>query len=458
MEKSPTNSRVALLHSGVAHGLGKCVVYIMGRDQRVHDNHALLAAQAHAIEKKLPLAVAFCLLHEDQVSSREQYDFMLDGLRQVESELKSLGIPFMMFFGDPAERMKWFAHHVQPASVYVDFSPLQAFRRLHERLALALEAPLYVVDTHNIVPVWQASNKQEVSARTLRPKIHKLLEQYVHAPQPVQPHPYAWPGVVMPISALSAQIDALRQTLPRNNVQYVWQSGEVAAHGALEEFIQNRLQGYALARNDPSVRGMSDLSPYLHFGQLSSLTVVTRLYEVLAEHETLRTDIDALVEEMVVRKELSDNFCYYSPQHRTLAAAPAWARATLAKHVSDPREYVYTVHQFEQAQTHDPAWNAAQRQLTRTGKMHGYMRMYWAKKVLEWSESPQQALDALVYLNDFYSIDGNDPNGYVGILWSVAGLHDRPWAERPVYGTVRSMVYNGLKRKFDVQSYIVQNS
>ena len=156
---------------------------------------------------------------------------------------------------------------------------------------------------------------------------------------------------------------------------------------------------------------------------------------------------------MVVRKELSDNWCYYNQNYDNLKGAPQWAQNTLAKHASDPREFLYSLKQFEVANTHDPAWNAAQKQMTTTGKMHGYMRMYWAKKVLEWTESPGQAIDFLIRLNDLYSLDGGDPNGYAGIMWSIAGVHDRPWGERPIYGKVRSMVYGGLKRKFDISAY-----
>jgi deoxyribodipyrimidine photo-lyase len=186
---------------------------------------------------------------------------------------------------------------------------------------------------------------------------------------------------------------------------------------------------------------------------LASITAVRAVMERVVKQLSLQRDADAFIEEIVVRKELSDNFCLYSKDYTSLAAAPEWAKVTLHKHANDPREYIYSKKQFEEAQTHDPAWNAAQNELRNTGKMHGYMRMYWAKKVLEWSATPKEALQTLIYLNDFYSIDGGDPNGYVGILWSVAGVHDRPWGERPIYGTVRSMVYNGLKRKFSITEY-----
>jgi len=162
---------------------------------------------------------------------------------------------------------------------------------------------------------------------------------------------------------------------------------------------------------------------------------------------------NALLEEMIVRKELSDNFCYYQPQYTSLNGGPQWAQDSLTEHRADPREFLYNYEQLAKGETHDAAWNAAQLQMVKTGKMHGYMRMYWAKKVLEWTESPEQAIDFLIRLNDFYSIDGGDPNGYVGILWSVVGVHDRPWTERAVFGKIRYMNYGGLKRKFDIAAY-----
>ena len=159
-----------------------------------------------------------------------------------------------------------------------------------------------------------------------------------------------------------------------------------------------------------------------------------------------------------MRRELSDNFCYYNDHYDSLQGASDWARNTLEKHSSDPREHVYTFDEFEQAQTHDAAWNAAQRQLTSTGKIHGYMRMYWAKKFLEWTEQPKTALKWAIKLNDRYSIDGQDPNGYVGCMWSITGVHDRGWTERDIFGKIRYMNFNGLKRKFDIEAYIEEYS
>ena len=446
-------SRKKLLNTPVVSD-GKCILYVMSRDQRVQDNHALLAAQEDAINKKLPLAVVFCLLPRSGYRAQEHYRWMLQGLHQVEQDLAKLHIPFMMLIGDPLERLQGMIHHTKPQAIYFDMNPLHGPRKFHEKIAQHVKFPVYEVDTHNIVPVWQTSDKQEYAARTIRPKIHTLLPAYLAEPARAVVHPHPWPGVVRTLSELDSIIEEHIRVLPSNRQLVSWRSGETAAHSVLQDFINNRLTSYATKRNDPTIDGLSGLSPFLHFGQVSSLRVALEIEQAVSEDLVLRTDADALIEEIVVRKELSDNFCFYNADYNQLTSAPDWALRSLQKHANDPREFTYTKKLLEHAQTHDLAWNAAQMQLVKTGKMHGYMRMYWAKKVLEWTESPQAAHKILVELNDFYSIDGGDPNGYVGILWAIAGLHDRPWAERAVFGTVRNMNYAGLKRKFDVQKYI----
>jgi deoxyribodipyrimidine photo-lyase len=444
----------------------------MSRDQRIHANHALLVAQKHALAKMLPLAVVFCLYPKSGDRAREQYEFMLEGLVEVDRNVVSLQIPFMMLLGEPEEKLSAAFAHLLPDAVYFDFNPLRGPRKLQAKLAKEANAPMYVVDTHNIVPVWVASDKQEVGAYSLRPKLHKLLSSYLQPTEEIVPHPYAWPGTIIPMADLSEQIKTLVSAIPRNGITYSFASGESAASQHLGEFISEKLERYAVDRNDPSSGAQSGLSPYLHFGQISSLQVALRLQEVAIENgenlhflsspkmpkpedagTTLLHGIDSLIEEMVVRKELADNFCFYNPDYDNLESAPNWAKISLDKHRQDKREYVYSYKELDAAKTHDTAWNAAQSELTKTGKMHGYMRMYWAKKVLEWTNSPEEAIEYLIKLNDFYSIDGGDPNGYAGILWSVGGVHDRPWMEREIFGVVRYMNYAGLKRKFDIESY-----
>lgn len=432
---------------------GLCVVYVMSRDQRVQSNPALYKAQQMALRLQLPLVVVFCLYNGSGHRSREHYEFMLNGLKEVEADLRDLHIGFMMVIGDPKVVLMNTFIHLKPSAVIFDFSPLSGPRVLQKFLAKDAVFECLVVDAHNVVPVWVASQKLEVGARTLRPKIHRLLAAYSTNVTYDLRQQKLWPEHIMSVAELDDKIAEVLVKIPSNYQTLTYVSGERAACLAVNEFVENRFAGYATNRNDPTKDGLSGLSLYLHYGQLSALQVLSRVQQALNFDSTLQASYDVLVEEMVVRKELSDNYCLYSTSYRTLTGAPNWAQLTLKKHETDIREFLYTRVAFEHASTHDTAWNAAQIQLLKTGKMHGYMRMYWAKKVLEWSASPQEAIDTLIYLNDFYSIDGGDPNGYTGIMWSVAGVHDRPWGERPVYGVIRCMVYTGLKRKFDIVTY-----
>ena len=453
-------------HNTAINDAGECILYVMSRDQRVRDNHALLAAQKHALALQKPLAVVFCLT-KVKGRAREHYDFMLKGLQQVETDLKARNIPFMMVIGTPIETLTAVMHHTKPAAVYFDFNPLRGPRKVQDTIATHAQCAVYVVDTHNIVPTWVLSSKREVGAYTLRPKLHKILSTYLVEPENVVVHPYTWPGTIQTISMLQSRIDSLLATIPHNGTHIKWVAGEKAAAIHLDTFINDTLNDFGQKRNTPSVNAQSNLSPYIHFGQISALRVALLLADVTTKNgydihlikspkmpkpedtnNTLQYSIDALIEELVVRKELADNFCFYCPDYDNINAAADWAKNSLNKHKADKREYIYSYDQLVNAQTHDDIWNMAQQQMTTTGKMHGYLRMYWAKKVLEWSESPEQAIEYLVKMNDFYSIDGGDPNGYAGILWSVAGVHDRPWFDRSVFGLIRYMGYESIKKKY----------
>ena len=426
------------------------VVYLMSRDQRVRDNHALLRAQEIAKANNTHVVVLFCLLIGTGYRAREHYEFMIEGLKQVESGLQQYGIPFVVIPSskNAQDAVVDYLAEVSAAALVVDFSPLKGPRTLQKGLATRIDVQMEVVDTHNIVPVWAASGKQEYAARTLRPKINALLPEYQVEPDRLMLQQEA-PSYSSKIDLDSITLDHL----PSNGTKIAFAPGEAAALQHAEQFIGSGLKAYAQTRNEPSADGLSGLSPYLHYGHISSLRVALMVEEAVAADPSLHGGALALLEEMIIRKELADNYCLHTPSYRTLEGATDWARTSLRLHAHDEREYLYSKQQLEQAETHDPAWNAAQNQLRTVGKMHGYMRMYWAKKVLEWTASSQDAIDILIYLNDFYSIDGGDPNGYCGIMWSVAGVHDQGWKERPVFGKIRYMNYAGLKRKFDIQAY-----
>jgi deoxyribodipyrimidine photo-lyase len=309
-----------------------------------------------------------------------------------------------------------------------------------------LHIPYIEVDAHNIVPVWTASPKLEYGAYTIRPKILRLLPEFLDDFPVIARHPYTT-AVTVPAAKWERVAAALRVDMHVGGAPSC-EPGETAARAMLDEFIAGRLPAYGAHHSDPTKDVLSHLSPYLHFGHISAQRIAL---EVQRLPETPSTA--DFLEELIVRRELADNFCQYNERYDSFEAFPAWAKQSLTMHRGDTRTHLYTLDQFECAGTHDPLWNAAQQEMVTTGRMHGYMRMYWAKKILEWSESPEEAIMIALYLNDRYELDGRDPNGYTGIAWSIGGVHDRAWFDRPVYGKIRYMNANGCARKFDVQQY-----
>jgi len=424
------------------------VVYWMSRDQRTRHNWALLYAQQLALERKVPLAVAFCLVPQFLEATVRQYSFMLKGLEEVEEECAKKSIPFFLLRGAPGTEIVKFVNGVHAGVLITDFDPLRVKRDWKKHVTRRIHIPVYEVDAHNVVPCWVASDKREYAAYTIRPKIHRALFEYLEEFPSVRKHPFT-------MKAEGKKIDwaGVRKSLnvDRSVPEVSWiQPGEKAARKALKGFIDSKLQKYDETRNDPTLDGQSGLSPYLHFGQLAPQQVALQVEQAEVSHSCK----EAFIEELIVRRELSDNFCLYNPEYDNVAGAPDWAQKTLEKQKKDKREYLYSRDEFESGETHDELWNAAQFEMVKRGKMHGYMRMYWAKKILEWTQAPEEAIEIAIYLNDKYELDGRDPNGYVGVLWSIAGIHDRAWPERPIFGKIRYMSYKGCASKFDVKRYI----
>jgi deoxyribodipyrimidine photo-lyase len=427
------------------------VLYWMSRDQRVQDNWALLYAQELALAMHQPLGVGFCLAPSFLGATYRQYGFMLQGLREVAQDLERLNIPFFLLRGYPPQELARFVENQPIGALVSDFSPLRLVREWRSAAAQNLNISLEEVDAHNIVPCWLASPKAEYGAYTLRPKLKRLLPEFLEDFPRLVRHPVTWVGKrpEIPWENLITTL-AIDRTVPEVN----WLTpGERAAHSSLTDFLENKLPFYQEKRNDPTQEGQSDLSPYLHFGQLAPHRVALEVDERQG-HDASR---EAFLEELIVRRELSDNYCFYQPHYDSFAGFPAWAQKTLNQHREDRREYRYSPETLESAQTHDELWNAAQQEMVQRGKMHGYMRMYWAKKILEWTASPEEAQAQAIYLNDKYELDGRDPNGYAGVAWSIGGVHDRAWFERPVFGKIRYMSYKGCRGKFNVEAYVNQN-
>jgi deoxyribodipyrimidine photo-lyase len=424
------------------------VVYWMSRDQRVKDNWSLIYAQELAIQHGQPLAVIFCLVPEFLGATLRQYSFMLGGLEEVERLLANKNIPFFLLQGKPGDSVPGILRKIGAGCLIADFDPLRIKTAWKSAVARHIDIAFHEVDAHNIIPAWITSRKQEFAAHTIRRKIERLLPEYLDAyPSLKRQHlklkerapGVQWKKVLepLPIDRSVAEVDWIRP-------------GEKAARKALSYFIAKRLVHYDELRNNPVSAGTSDLSPYLHFGHISAQRVALKIKESSAPRKAK----DSFLEELIVRRELADNFCLYNRYYDSVKGFPLWGQKTLHAHGRDKREHLYGYGEFESALTHDPLWNAAQLQMVRTGKMHGYMRMYWCKKILEWSRTPEEALRTAIGLNDTYELDGRDPNGYTGIAWSIGGLHDRPWMERKVFGKIRFMSYNGCRKKFDIAAYI----
>ena len=431
--------------------VGSCVIYWMQKDQRPGDNWALLRAAELANEHEVPLVVAFFVSDKMRNAYVRQFNFMLRGLAETAAELRVRGVGFVMRHGSPVRGITELAVEVSAIAVVTDQSYLQLGQSRRRVAATALSVSLEAVDAAMIVPPHELADKQLWAAYVARPKLRDHLERYL-TDYPELELAQTWHGQLDGLDdqdpdEIMAGLKLDARVRPVNLLP-----GPVAARARLDKFVTD-VARYETSRNDPNADATSRLSAYLRFGQLSSQRVVWELRHSPA-YERDKAAIDAYIDEIVTWRELSTNFCRYNGSYNSYAGIPEWAKRSLEAHASDQREFVYTTAEFETAATHDDLWNAAQMEMVKTGRMHGYMRMYWAKKMLEWTASPADAIEAAVYLNDKYELDGREPGGYTGILWAIGGLHDRPWFERDIYGQIRYMNYNGAKKKFDVTAYI----
>lgn len=427
---------------------------------RVAENPALEHAAALANRLDLPLVAVFGLTPGYPEANARHYRFLLEGLRDLRAGLRERGVPLHLGLGEPTAVV--LGRSRGAVAVVTDIGYTRVQRQWRAALGRELAArglSLLAVETEAVVPVGVVSARQEYAARTIRPKLGRHLADFLH---PVvceelrrRGHPWDEGEDLGNVEALLARLPVDHGVLPGAE-----EGGERAAQARLASFVaggphhgggglhRGGLHRYALERGDPNADVSSRLSAHLHYGQLSPVTVARAVQAAGAEQENTA----AFLEELIVRRELSFNYVWYCADYDAYAGVPEWARRTLEAHASDPREHLYSDEQFEQAQTHDPYWNAAQREMVRTGRMHNSLRMYWGKKILEWTPSPQEAHRVTLWLNNKHEQDGRDPNSYASVNW-VLGLHDRPWARRPIFGTVRYMAASGLRRKFDIEAY-----
>ncbi len=436
---------------------GQYVLYWMQRAQRSTYNHALEFAIREANTRGLPLVAVFGLTQRFPEGNTRSYAFMLEGLRETRRALRRRGIRLIIALKPPVDAVRELSGDA--ALVVVDRGYLQIERRWRERVAEGLACRLVQVESDVVVPVETVSDKEEYAAYTIRPRIQKHLDEFLMELEETDLERESLNGCTDRVGEIGGDdidlenIEALLQRLRLNrsaDAVDAFRGGPEQAQALLDDFIANKLDDYAQGRNHPDRDVISHMSPYLHFGQISPVQVALRVKHAEGVADENR---DAYLEELIVRRELSMNFCHFNPDYDTLACLPDWALDTLDAHAADRRENVYSSDELERGRTHDPYWNAAQREMVVTGKMHGYMRMYWGKKILEWTPEPEEAFSTALALNNRYELDGRDPNGYAGVAWCF-GKHDRAWAEREVYGKVRYMSAGGLERKFDMDAYV----
>jgi len=451
LDELSRNPRVTVRRSGPPDPEGKCVVYWMQRGQRAIDNPALDFAIEAANCLRKPLVVFFGLVPFYPHANLRHYTFLVQGIPDLARRLerRGAGLVLRRF---PDHHLVKFCEEVRPCLVVGDENPLRETERWRVRAAERLRVPLWTVDADVIVPS-RLLEKEHYAARTIRPRIREHLDEFL-APPANPKAEIAWQQP-QSVASLPSHFDFLEGFPIDRSVEpnATSRGGTDEALHALSRFVRHRLKGYAVERNRPEIEGTSQLSPYLHFGQIGPHTIAT----MVKHADALRADRDAFLEELIVRRELAVNFVRFNPRYDRLDSCEPWALRTLKEHRRDGREHVYSERQIENAETHDPLWNAAQKQMVLGGWMHGYLRMYWAKKILEWTPSPEEAFDIAVRLNDRYELDGRDPNGYAGVAWAIGGKHDRAWGpERPYFGKIRYMSYQSTSRKFDSKRYIKQ--
>ena len=448
VEKILTDPRITVRRPGMPEGESGCVVYYMQRAQRGVDNPALNVAIDAANELQKPVAVFFGLRPDYPNANLRHYAFLVDGLRETAERIEKRGAAFV-FRPYPHGGLIPFCAEVKACLVVGDENPMRAPEAWRRGAAEKLRVPFWTVDADVVVPT-KLFAKEEYAARTLRPKLHNLLDVFLQPLRNPRAH-YPFTGVPRsrPIEEerILAGLPLDRSARPVAD----YRGGTREAMRRLKRFLAGRLAAYDTARNQPHEDGTSRLSAYLHFGHISPLTIALAVKDA----EVPQTAKDAFLEELIVRRELAINYVARNPNYDRLEGSPEWGRKTLAEHADDPRPHLYSEAKLESAETADELWNASQMEMVKSGRMHGYLRMYWAKKILEWTRSPAPAFEIAVRLNDRYELDGRDPNGYAGIAWAIGGKHDRPWAPRkPVFGLIRSMSAAGMARKFDVRAYI----
>lgn len=447
------DKRVAVRRAGVPDPKGKCVVYWMQRAQRGLDNHALDKAVELGNALGLPVVAYFAGIKNFPHANLRHYVFLNQGLPDIAEDCAERGIGFVMRRAPNEDHERFFAD-VQAAMVVGDENPMREPEKWRVRLAERLTIPFWTVDADVIVPS-KLLEKAQYSGAVARPRITRMLPEFVK--------PFANPKAEKPWkSPRGLLIDDVHEDMTRGwkdfdrsvNPVEAWKGGRKAAWQRLELFVSQKLEKYADDRSHPERDATSRLSPYLHYGHIGPLTIALAVNAAVERNPKLAAARDSYYNEVITWRELSVNFCRYQPNYDNVGCVDNWARETIEKHDKDKRETPYSLEQMEGAATYDELWNAAQTQMVRFGWMPNYLRMYWGKKIVEWTPDAVTAMEQMIHLNDKYFIDGRDPNGYSGIAWCVLGKFDRPWPERKIFGKRRYMSGASAAKKFNAKAYM----
>jgi deoxyribodipyrimidine photo-lyase len=448
-----SQSRVLVRRGGAPRKGARCVVYWMQRAMRILDNPALDVAIEAANLLGFPVMVYCAVTLND---NPRHHHFLVQGLRDVAEDAAARGLGFVQR-RHPDHSLEAFLEEVEAALVVGDENPCREPERWRKALARRLRLPFWTVDADVVVPS-AVFGRSYFLLHHFRSHLKAELPKYLVAPSKIVPlHPWK-PGKAMPRSSLLENMTRGLAKLDRSvGPVDSFTGGTHAAVRRLGEFVKHDLAGYEDMRNHPEVKGTSRLSPYLHFGHIGPLTIAMAVEQAARQGKIPVTARDRFLDQLIGWRELAVLFVRHNPNYDNWECAEPWAYKTLTEHAGDPRPHRYSLEQLERGETGDELWNAAQREMVETGWMHNYMRMYWAKKILEWAPDPATAFDWAVILNDRYELDGRDPNGYAGIAWAIVGKHDRPWFNRPVFGLVRTMTGASIAKKFDAEAYIRQN-
>ncbi|MGL4403670.1 MAG: deoxyribodipyrimidine photo-lyase [Fusobacteriaceae bacterium] len=421
---------------------------------RIKYNHTLEFSKNLSERTGKPLLLFFVLNPDYPEAKRRSYQFLLDGIYNFQKNLRNEKIELNIFLGDPAE----IAGEIGKFSVALvtDKGYLNFNRDLNLKITRENSSSFYEVESNLIVPVETASDHEEYGAYTVRKKINSKVSGFIKNPRDefldgskIKCHNINYGKFeslkekLWDIENKENRENFLQSISDDNFYPLCIEGGETSGEKILDEFIEKKLDFYHLYSNSPFQNFHSGLSPFLHFGQISPHYIYNKVVNSGKAEEA----IEGFLEELIVRRELAFNFCYFNRNYSDFnKILPSWCYETLEKHKGDNRPYLYTLKELENWKTHDEYWNEAQKSLVTLGTMDSYLRMYWAKKILEWSPDPETAFNHTLYLNNRYFLDGRDPNSFTGVAWCY-GKHDRAWKERSVFGKIRYMNENGLLKK-----------